>query len=87
MTCELPSISSAEWRGARKEHKCCECHEAINPGTRYWIFNGKYEGRWETYRRCQMCSAVYDALCAELDPWQIEEIAFGDLIEAWRETR
>jgi hypothetical protein len=41
---------------ARKEHKCAECHRAIEPGERYTYDSWKYDGDFASSKRCAHCN-------------------------------
>ena len=43
---------------AAKDHKCCECREAIRKGTRYEMVRGMWDGSWSTYRTCLSCVEI-----------------------------
>jgi len=43
---------------ARKEHKCCECHEVIKVGDIYELAKGRWDGDWRSYHTCLRCSRI-----------------------------
>lgn len=60
---EGPSVSSVKVVKARKAHKCCECGETIQPGERYEVYSGCWEGSWDTHKTCLPCQRLRDDLC------------------------
>jgi len=80
MTGEFPSISKTVMRKASKQHTCCECHRKIEPGDRYQVVEGCWEGKWATYKTCSPCAALRDLLEKHLR--SDENIAFGYLDES-----
>ena len=55
------------WRRARKEHKCCECKEIINPGDRYAYTFLIFEGEPHTFKRCSFCAEEVARLLRDND--------------------
>lgn len=47
---------------ARKYHVCCECHGDIEPGERYRVETGIWDGEPRSYKTCIDCLSVRDAL-------------------------
>lgn len=43
---------------AKKEHRCCECKEAIAKGARYERTKGLWEDGWSTYKTCLSCVEI-----------------------------
>ena len=43
---------------ARKEWKCCECHEMIPVGTVHHKLTGRFEGEWFEERWCALCDRI-----------------------------
>lgn len=50
---------------ARKPQKCCECGGEINPGDRYEVVSGKWEGEWLSFKTCAPCAEIRKAFCCE----------------------
>ncbi len=50
---------------ARKPQTCCECGDAINPGDRYEVVSGKWEGEWSCFKSCLPCKEIREAFCCE----------------------
>lgn len=50
---------------ARKPHKCCECHAAIVPGSRYERTVGKWDEKVGNYNTCLPCSEIREAFCCD----------------------
>ena len=49
---------------ARKEHKCCECGDIIMPGQIYRREKGIWNGKWDCFDTCSVCSAIRDDYCS-----------------------
>lgn len=62
---------------ARKQYTCCECGSTIDIGEEYQRVTGLFDGSWETWRTCIVCSRIRAAAYAEID----EPIAFTCLYE------
>lgn len=60
---------------AKKEHKCCECRESINPGQKYHKCVGKWYGKFETIKTCMACYLIREHYCPH-------GYVFGELREA-----
>lgn len=67
-------------RKARKEHRCCECGNAIKPGDIYEYTVIVFEGDFSTKKTCEKCSDLAESLSDLGFCW--EE---GDLATAYRE--
>jgi hypothetical protein len=73
---ESPEVSWSQWRIARKIGKpCCECLEPINPGERYEMVSGKWDGEFLSFKFCSFCSAERDRYARD-NEWTP---AFGQL--------
>ena len=59
---ELPKRHVREMRTARKRWKCVECGAVIEPSERYEHVRGLWDQRYETYRTCEGCVEVRDAV-------------------------
>lgn len=59
---EVPSAFSERNPTARKSHKCCECHGIIQPGEKYELFSGVWEGRGESFKTCHECAEIRKAI-------------------------
>lgn len=55
-------VQSSRIVRARKEHKCCACHETIRTGDKYEYFFLVYEKEPDWFKRCLRCKAIYDEL-------------------------
>ena len=76
---EAPEFFRQTWVKARKEHKCCECWKVINPGDEYQDTAGFWEGLLYTYKTCERCGDLRDALYEVVCP------AYGELKKAYWE--
>lgn len=57
--CE-PSCFKQEERKARKQHKCCECHNEINIGEVYQYSSGVWDSIPDSHKTCLSCAALWD---------------------------
>jgi hypothetical protein len=73
-----PSCSASTRRTARKEHRCHECGHAIQPGERYQIESGIWDGAPASFKWCADCATVA-AVCESLGDFCF---CFGQLREA-----
>ncbi len=67
MTCycdydSSPSMHSEVWHKAKKEHKCCECGQAIKAGQQYQRISGVWDGDFSSYKTCERCADLREAL-------------------------
>jgi hypothetical protein len=87
---ESPAAWSAQWRRARKEHRCCACREGIRPGDRYHHFSGVWDGSPGSYKHCARCWHLYKLLEERQDPYAAEDGAGISLTmdcgELWRDN-
>jgi hypothetical protein len=70
-----PEVFREEWRRAAKQHKCCECGDAIEIGEEHEYVTGLWDGVWDTHRTCQGCINMRRRFCP--DGW-----LYGGLGEA-----
>lgn len=59
-----PDFMSERVYRARKQHVCCECRTAIQPGRLYEAATGKWDGNVNTYKTCMPCARLREALTA-----------------------
>lgn len=52
---------------ARKEYRCCACHEVILRCDLYVRTSSLYEGSWSTFKHCLRCMEIVDGLSSFLD--------------------
>jgi hypothetical protein len=74
----LPSFHSEAFRTARKVHRCCECGADILPGSVYQYVSGSWDGDFLTFKSCEPCADLRDALSEVGCP------SYGDLYEFYR---
>ena len=81
--CEAPSVYSTSYPKARREHRCCECDGTIFKGERYHIFNGCWDGEWDSFKSCDDCQAIRKEIyhTERKKHRDYEGIAFGDLCQ------
>ena len=60
-----PEVCGALIVKARKPQRCCECGDPIDPGDRYEIVSGKWEGVWSSFKTCLPCKEIREAFCCE----------------------
>lgn len=63
------------WHKARKTHTCFECGDTIEPGMRYEVSKGVWDGRFEVYKTCSACVRIRSSLCP--NGW-----TYGSLVSA-----
>ena len=51
-----PSMHREAWHKAKKEHKCCECRQAIAPGQEYQKVCGVWDGDFSAHKTCERCA-------------------------------
>lgn len=77
---EFPSCSSESNPKARKQHRCCECRGFIQPGEKYHVFKGIWEGEASTWKSCEDCQQLRNEIGKNIsDPEDYP--AFGLLSE------
>jgi hypothetical protein len=76
--CYGPSFFDERFPKARKEHRCCECGEAIQPGETYEYVKGCWDGEFSVYKTCMTCRAIRHDYCCT---W-----VYGELREAMWEA-
>ena len=61
--CEPPEFFNSKWVNVgRKDYKCCECRTTIPKGEKHFTAAGKWDGDFETFRRCARCQRVCEAI-------------------------
>lgn len=60
ITGEGPEAYWKVWRKARKQHICCECASTIDPGEKYLIISGIWDGEFDSFKQCEFCAEAYD---------------------------
>jgi len=71
MSCEGDPIvvANRRIRRARKQHTCCACDRAIEPGQLYSYNFLVWGGDTETYRRCGACEVTWQHLLELCEEW------------------
>lgn len=59
------SVYNESWRGARKQHRCCECRRTIERGERYHYTFGVWDGDADQYTTCAQCAEIRVAFACE----------------------
>lgn len=62
---EQPELCGTLIVKAHKPQKCCECHDPINPGDRYEVVSGKWEGEWMSFKTCLPCKEIRETFCCD----------------------
>lgn len=57
-----PAVFNRSDRRARCTHKCYECGRTINPGERYTVESGLWDGEWRTFKTCADCLSVRESM-------------------------
>ena len=73
-----PEVFTEKIRTARKAHRCCECHESIEPGESYEWVKGLWDGQWFTFKTCQCCQEDRQRMSDADVCW-----TYGGLQEEW----
>lgn len=91
---EPPEFFNDRIMRARKEHKCCECGEAICIGEKYEYITGKWDGNFDTFKTCLPCSRIrkqYGCALGSLrdDLWECLGMDYvtGEVDERWEKPR
>ena len=71
---EGPTIFEEKHPIARNSHTCCECGSNINPGEKYQLVKGLWDGEWSKFKTCSVCEKIGDTARAEGDC-----ISYGEL--------
>lgn len=53
-----PSVYRKAEHKARKQHKCHECSRLVQPGERYEVVFGIWDGRSDIFKTCSRCLAL-----------------------------
>lgn len=61
---------------ARKPYWCCECPTRIKAGDQYRLYAGKWDD-FQSYRRCQKCAQISDAMNAIRCTWTFTSLREG----------
>lgn len=59
-----PKVCTVRDVRARKQHWCCECGRAIEPGEQYELVKGLWDERWETHKTCLGCTRIRKHFCS-----------------------
>ena len=78
--CTHPQLFDSAIIAARKPHVCCECGREIPKGSQHYWCHGKWDGEFETFRRCLDCHR----LCERLS--DVDCICFGGLLDEVNEA-
>lgn len=85
---EAPAAYVETMRRARKVHRCCECARSIQPGDRYQVASGVWDGRGASFKTCARCLRIRKAHIAgvnAVDPSDHACWLFGDLVSEVRD--
>ena len=69
--CEWPELFHEKIVTARKDHRCCECHETIGAGEKYEHVRGMWDGVFSTYKTCIPCQSIRKEYCCS---WFYEQL-------------
>jgi hypothetical protein len=69
---------------ARIPHTCASCRKTILVGEPLWRFNGKYQGKWSTYKLCDRCWRIYPEVDYHYRP---DGVSFESTWCAYQEMR
>jgi hypothetical protein len=84
--CEFPTLYNETIRTARKDYVCSSCYFEIPKKSKYFDIKGLWDGRWDSYKRCESCQAIATKFADEIGeciPIQdlISELKNCDLLE------
>lgn len=66
---EYATVYSVLVRTARKDHSCYECEKAISRGTKYEYITMLYDGHWDDFKICLLCSEIGEHFTCN-DGWE-----------------
>lgn len=72
--CYPPEFLTVVYRVAKKPHRCGECLRKIQPGERYQVASGKWDGDFDFHKTCPDCVEF-------IQKAQIDCYCFGQLFE------
>jgi hypothetical protein len=72
---DYPSCWTDSHPTARIRHRCCECGGVIEPGEKYHIFSGVWDGEPSRYKTCSDCQSIRRGIRPEI----ANEIELGGL--------
>lgn len=78
----MPELYAESVRTARKEHRCEACGRSVTRAQRYVSVSGIWDGRLDRMAMHVRCHAVYVALAAKMDPWEVDEFYFQNTLDA-----
>jgi len=61
---DAPAVYQSRMVLARKPHGCCECNRTIEPGERYEVVRGLWDGQWSGYTTCLGCVRIRQHFCS-----------------------
>ncbi len=77
---EAPDVFEQKFPTAKKEYKCCECGQTINPGEKYESAFGVWSGEARRFKRCPICVKTIDFIYGGVCPYQgLDEMLWNDL--------
>ena len=79
MSGEPPNVYSLLTPKARKRHKCGECRGFIEPGEKYQLLKGLWDGSWGDYKTCLDCVELRSEV--DNDQRSDERPAFGEMFD------
>lgn len=82
---ETCPVWDEQHRVARKQHKCSGCGETIEPGHRYMRTAALWEQAWHTWKHCQRCAAIVEALKPKLGECFTTETLDLNCGEVWED--
>lgn len=80
--CERPEFFDVQEPKARREHRCCECHRAIQPGETYCVSSGKWDGQFDSFKQCHECATLFVSFGRYSDASDDCCVSFGGLWES-----
>lgn len=82
--CEASEFNAERMMVARKLHRCCECHQSIEPGNEYERAVGKSDGSFFSLATCAPCAEIRKAFaCGAWTYGELWQVVREQLFPAW----
>jgi len=76
----MPTMYTVTRPVARKQHRCCECRQPIEPKEQYVRTDGMWDGRFDVFKTCMFCyTANASALGFIREDYFLQDPPFGEL--------
>lgn len=78
----MPSFYVRREPKARKQHQCIECGGDIQPGEKYVLHVGIWEGDFDRFKQCEDCALLFIQHDLQYIGRFDDRVCFGELGEA-----